>query len=369
MIAHKVFVTQILRTLGIFNGKKAFSAPETVQIILINNCNLNCVVCPIHSDHLKQKKELKWKQKKQDFETIKKVISELSEIGVKEILLNADGEPFLYNQLKKLIIHIKLKGLKCNIITNGTLLNKKKIEELQKLKLDRLIVSLWAGDAKTYSDIHPEQTGKTFTKIKECLLQLKELKRTNRIPQLSISNTIFNKNYENISQMIKFAEEIDSDYVEFRIAGLLHELRKFELSKHQKETILISLKKINKNKPTIKNNLQEFQKAISFSLNGSHRMDRGIPNKIPCYAGWYYSKIDVDGNVHPCINCNNPMGNIKNTSFKKIWHSKEYNKFRKLAKQKYKGSYFKNYLCNQHCCLYIKNLSIYKKLNPFKKQL
>ena len=44
---------------------------------------------------------------------------------------------------------------------------------------------------------------------------------------------------------------------------------------------------------------------------------------IPCSAGTYSSYIDPYGNIYPCTQWNFKLGNLKESSFKKIWWSKK----------------------------------------------
>lgn len=86
---------------------------------------------------------------------------------------------------------------------------------------------------------------------------------------------------------------------------------------------------------------------------GEH--EQGVYEKqidtIPCYIGWYYTRILTDGSVIPCCKAVKlPLGNIYNNTFDSIWHSKEYEKFRFNAKNLTKfDNYFSKINCAKSC--------------------
>lgn len=190
-------------------------------------------------------------------------------------------------------------------------------------------------------------------------------------PRVLIVNPILNKNYNNIPRMIDFAQETGVNSVEFRVAHLsVPGLSKFSLHKKQKYRILSVIKSLKYSVKNVNINFEEFQKQVAYDWKSVQRMDRGLPLVIPCYVGWYSSRIDVGGYVRPCAGCySHSFGNILKKSFKDIWFSSEYNQFRKFAKQqpKGKGGYFKQFTCETNCCNSPVNIYVYNKLHPWKR--
>lgn len=193
--------------------------------------------------------------------------------------------------------------------------------------------------------------------------------RNNSIyPRLLITNVMFNKNYRTIPKMVSFAQEVGAYHVDFMLAQLFAPgLKRFSLSKRQKMNTVHILDKLKPNLITVNSNLTEFKKQASYNWKGVQRMDRGLTLRIPCYVGWYFSRISSNGDIIPCSGCYlKPAGNIYKQPFKEAWFSKGYNKFREHAKNNLKGQYFKDCLCNKDCCHYLLNLSIYEKIYHLK---
>jgi len=216
------FVKKNLSLAGALDGSKAYKGPEIVQIDLTNDCNLNCVGCWCHSEFLGNLK-LKGEEKKRklSYDMVKKLIEDLHELGTKEIMLSGSGEPFMYPKIMEVISLIKEKGIKLNIVTNFTLVNKKIIKKLVDLNVDYITISLWAGDAETYVKTHPNQTKKIFERIRENLKYLHSLKKEDNIPYVKIYNVISKFNYDKIKNMLDFALDTLVDYIEFQVIDII----------------------------------------------------------------------------------------------------------------------------------------------------
>ena len=123
--------------------------PTDVYLEVTNYCNLSCFMCP--------NKSLKRKRGFMSWELFKKIVDECSEIEGKGIdfYLHHQGEPLLDPLLVKRIKYIKSKCKKSHVTfsTNGTLLTKKKSEEILEAGLDFMVFSLDSIDPDIYSEI------------------------------------------------------------------------------------------------------------------------------------------------------------------------------------------------------------------------
>jgi MoaA/NifB/PqqE/SkfB family radical SAM enzyme len=155
------------------------------------------------------------------YELVKKMIEDLHDGGVKEIMLSGGGEPFMHPRIMDIIELIKKRGIKLNIITNFTLLDKEKIKKIVELNVDYITASIWAGDAETYVKTHPNQNKKTFRNIKKNLKYLYSIKKGNNLPYVKIYNVISKFNYNKISKMFDFALETLVDYIEFQVIDII----------------------------------------------------------------------------------------------------------------------------------------------------
>ena len=104
----------------------------------------------------------------------------------------------------------------------------------------------------------------------------------------------------------------------------------------------------------------------NFSKYGSYGNE--IVDKIPCYAGWLYSRIETDGSVIPCCKGHNfPVGNIFEKSFIEIWNGEKQRKFRNIGREKKKDNpIFQLIGCRKNCDNIGMNISFHGEVLKFQ---
>lgn len=110
---------------------------EMVEIETINRCNGECSFCPAN------KNEDKRPYKKMEKEVFEKIILELKDIDYQgEVLLEVNNEPLLDVRLTEFAKFVKKNLPECSlqIITNGTLLTKEKLNELAPY-MDKIVIN------------------------------------------------------------------------------------------------------------------------------------------------------------------------------------------------------------------------------------
>jgi MoaA/NifB/PqqE/SkfB family radical SAM enzyme len=327
-----------LDILGIFNGRFAFKGPFHVQIDLTNNCNNNCIGCWCNSPLLEEK-ALSPVEKRQALPLglIKELLEELSEIGTKEVYFSGGGEPFIHPEIMEILAYTKKKGFTCYVNTNFTLLDKERIKRLIDLGVEHLTVSTWAATPQTYALTHPNKNAEVFKVVIENLKFLNKVKR--KIPYIKLYNVIFNLNYQELKEMITLAKETGAESVEFTLIDtipgktdrlLLNPAQIEELQRTARE-ITGGLDKNGYFDGVLLFRFDSFLRRISSSPDLSKATyDRNIIDKIPCYIGWYFSRIMPNGDVNACLKAHRiPTGNLYQARFRDIWNGEKQRYFRK----------------------------------------
>jgi MoaA/NifB/PqqE/SkfB family radical SAM enzyme len=106
----------------------AFTSYERVDIALSEYCNLTCQMCRRPSEALFMDEAL-----------CKKAITEAAEVGIPVISFSG-GEPFVHPAIFRLLEHAFSTGVRVQMVSNGTLIKKDKIEFLSQL--DCLTISV-----------------------------------------------------------------------------------------------------------------------------------------------------------------------------------------------------------------------------------
>ncbi|MDD5155467.1 MAG: radical SAM protein [Candidatus Omnitrophica bacterium] len=341
---------KLLVIAGIMHSAKAFVGPEVLHIDLTNWCNFNCIACWCRSPLLKDKAMPDWEKKLIiPFDLIKKVFDDLEQMGgLRQVKLVGGGEPFMHPDILNIVKYIKGKDktIEIDINTNFSLVTEEMAAELLEVGLDSFTVSLWAGTPGAYAAVHPNQNESTFKGIEKVLKFISAKKKEHNWfhPRIIIHDVIFNRNYRDIEEMVKFALEVGASNIQFVPVDTVKD-RTEELLLNDKERLelLEALQRIRKHyDPQSFDYTSEdarvvklpdfdgFIRRIERQNLASGAYDEDVVEEIPCYVGWLFARIMTTGSVVPCCKGHRmSMGNIYKNSFKEIWLSDTYNEFRK----------------------------------------
>ena len=163
-------------------AKRVFdSRPMYAQVVVTDDCNLTCSYCDEYTPGAPII----------PFETMKARIDKLDELGVL-VYDFLGGETMIHPQIAELVAHVKSKRGGSNlatIITNGFLLTKKNIEDLNKAGLDFMQVSV--------DTLHP--TDWSDKSLKSVLPKLKLLAETAKF-QVEIQSVLNEENLNNYDE-------------------------------------------------------------------------------------------------------------------------------------------------------------------------
>lgn len=287
-------------------------APLYVSIDITNRCNLKCLHCRADaSPNCKEEIPL---------EKLKEIINELAEMKIIKLVVSG-GEPFIRKDIFEILSQcIKKKIPEVAVVTNGTLLNEKKIKKLKKIKIKHVVVSI-DGLKRTHELIRGKGTfDKTINSLK--LLVNYKFK-------VGVVFTLSKLNYKDLWPVIKFLNKIRVDHVEIgslmpfgRGADIKNEM----LDENFRKKLFLEYKKI-KNK--YKKNFIDFESSFLCDIKIDEEEKRIIPF-MGCRGGRTSCAILSNGDVVACkLLPNLVAGNIFTTSFKKIWRNdKNWKEFR-----------------------------------------
>jgi Predicted Fe-S oxidoreductases len=334
-------------------SKRAFAGPCFVTIGDRYQCNYRCIFCEWFSPLVRNKRPQVSGSDSLSLEDYRQLVTQLSELGTKVILIGNIEEPFLDGQLLEKIEYTKQQKLKCFVITNGSLLNEKNAETIVNLGLDYLNVSLNAGTAETYPKIHTTETPETFDRIVSMVSFIERTKKAKgtTLPLVRLSMVVCNRNYPEITKFLQLAQTMGINNVLIkRFVSVTSEIvTELELTPEQEEEIKKVLTEAVK-----------FAKENSINLalewsewTGAQKAH--TEENMPCYFGWLFSVVDADGNLYPCCFQNHSqasaIGNIKQASFQTLWQSEKYQHFRRQSKNIVDRREM-GYLCNQPSCYF-----------------
>ena len=134
-------------------GFQSASHPVLAQIVPIRRCNLACTYCNEYDKH----------SPPVPLATMRERLDHLARLGTANIEISG-GEPLLHPDLDELIRHIRGTGALAGLITNGYLLNEKRIEGFNDAGLDHLQISI--------DNVTPDDVSMKSLKVLDAKLQM-----------------------------------------------------------------------------------------------------------------------------------------------------------------------------------------------------
>ena len=137
----------------IFHGLVSRDHPVLAHIIPIRRCNLSCAYCNEYDDH----------SQPVPLETVYRRLEKLAALRT-SIICVSGGEPLLHPGLDQILARIRSLGSICGLITNGYLLTKERIEDLNRAGLQHLQISI--------DNVMPDEVSKKSLKVLDKKLEL-----------------------------------------------------------------------------------------------------------------------------------------------------------------------------------------------------
>jgi MoaA/NifB/PqqE/SkfB family radical SAM enzyme len=240
--------------------------PILAHIIPTRRCNLACAYCNEY-DHASQPVSIA--------EMLRRV-DRLAALGTTIITISG-GEPLLHPQVDVIISRIHEHGIIPTLITNGYLLNPKRIQQLNRAGLHQLQISI--------DNVMPDEISKKSLKVLD-----QRLRWLAEYAEFDINiNAVVGSGTQKSEDALVIANRAIS--LGFGITtGVVHDgsgqLR--ALGDHER-WVLDEIRKLHK--PVF-----SFFRHNRFQNN----LARGIPNDWKCHAGSRYLYICEDGLVHWC---------------------------------------------------------------------
>jgi MoaA/NifB/PqqE/SkfB family radical SAM enzyme len=360
----------LLRLLGIIS-EQVFIGPQTIVFDPFHRCNTKCQHCWVHTPGVKHPEE--FLERKFDFELFKKIIDDASGMMTDGIILQGDGEPLMYDKFMPMLRYARSKKLGVLFFTNGILLDEEKSKEVIELGVNEIYCSFPAGSAETYARISTVQPKDTFYKVRDNLKRFMELRRKsgNSQPRLIVSHVIHTLNHHELIEMAKMDAYIAPDAVRFYLIRLDVMNRFLQLKPQEIEVIKKQIPEISR--ILGKNNIElidnfEFQLDHYDEKTGAWSKDFFLSHG--CTIGWYFNLIPAKYDMSFCCHLRT-VGYLDKNSFKDVWNSTEYWRWRRQAKylKDNKSARFANgqLLYDEHCDHCDNHQTIIKTMNELKK--
>ena len=283
--------------------------PRMIQLEPTKNCNLSCYMC-IRKDVSENAS--------MSLALFKKIITR--DFHYRHfLLLYGQGEPFLVQDLFKMIRFERDLGNYVTTVTNGTIIDRDICQKLVDSELNMLRISIDGASAATYDSV---RKGANFSEILEnvdflvCYLGKKRVK-----PRLAITFMALKENYHDMPGMVSLASDLGIPCLEIK-----------DLPPYCDSPIKPLCVEIEKD-PELKHDVQETVRKLE--VEARRRNICVIRTKLhslgrtwKCMNPWFKTFITSEGKVAVCSKLSTSpslvVGDLTRSAFDEIWNGPAY---------------------------------------------
>ncbi len=300
------------------------SPVSSLTIDVSGRCNLRCKMCSLDTYSTIKNRVI-------PFEVIDKISKELD--GISKISLQCNCEPLLNPEIGHIISTLKQHkpDVKISMVTNGTMLNSKRSEELVKSGIDEIYISLDGANSQTQEKI---RLGSNFNNIVQNISELNRIRLStiDKKPTLGIITVLSKENENELENIFNLALSLKAS---------IYVINNLEPYNNEIGDLILYGKSVNKiNNATI-NTISNISKSNDIIVRYPSFI---LKNSKHCF----YTNgltIDADANVYLCpqlsyerpfyrdgVTHNHPkiiLGNLNEKHLSEIINSTEYKKLRR----------------------------------------
>jgi MoaA/NifB/PqqE/SkfB family radical SAM enzyme len=313
---------------SIVAGERAQAGPFTVLLDITRRCNLTCVGCRYHSSELAGPTLSDSSPEEMPVDLVERLCSEVRELGTRAIILISEGESLLHPRVFEIIRLGKSSGMRVSVLTNGTVLNGPKREQLIQSGLDLLKISHWGTGPDQWKINYPGTDPDVLRRVRGNIEELNRAKRfagTTK-PRTVIHYVINRHSLPFLRDAIEMASDTRCEEMFFSVFKTRRgSLERHALDPAQEHVVMGELRALE---PELK------KRCLAHNLDDvllRYRIGQDCWQRLPCYVGWVDARVKMDGTVRPCGPCNLSMGNLNERSLKDIWNGAAYRDFRKAT--------------------------------------
>ena len=278
-------------------------------------CNLRCIHCHVASS----------KPAKDELTTdeAKRFIDDLAGLEEFRMLVYTGGEPLMRPDLLELLCHSRKAGLTNVIATNGTLITEEVAFKLRDAGVVGAAVSLDSSQRAIHNYIRTNDNA-----FELAMRGIQAVKKAGILLQINV--TAMGYNFSGLDELIDLADGEGSGIMlmyQLVPVGRGSAIEEAALDVNENERLLKSLARKQKNVSTIIEPvagpqywpylMEQRGKSNGIWLKLARQVFHG------CTAGRGFVYIKANGDIWPCPFVAINAGNVRETSFQKIWRESE----------------------------------------------
>lgn len=295
----------------------------SAKLKLVDGCNLRCFMCEY------------WKGRRQgelDTGEVQKVLDDLRALGCEKVHFTG-GELFLRRDVLALLDHATALGMRVNLTTNGTLLDRDAIKAILAVPVRSITLSIDSPVARIHDTVRGRKGahGKTTRSI-DRLLASRSVRDGKPRTRVRVNSVVSRKSYRSLVEMGAFLRERPVDgwllipmdpWNQNDQAMTADDIRFYNA---HVAPVLAETVHVPGFDPWIYG-----RSAADVDFGARQAWARGHYQEHPCRVPWFHTLIDSRGDVYPCCMGHERLprlGNVRDTPLAEIWNGPAYQAFR-----------------------------------------
>jgi len=286
----------------------------SAKLKLVDGCNLRCFMCDY------------WKRSRSGELSTAEVIGILDDLrvlGCKKVHYTG-GELFLRKDAVQLVEEAANRGMRTNLTTNGTALDKTRLKALLKVPVRSITLSL----DSPVNHVHDRIRGRQGAWKKTVRTLDKLLERRGPKTRIRMNTVVSRRNLHTLVQMVPFLRERPIDgWLLIPVDGPeAMDAEQIRLYNTRIAPILAETTRVPGFDPWVYG-----KSEAELELGVQQRYARGYYEKNRCHIPWFHTLIGPTGDVYPCCQTHRrmaPLGIIRDRSLQEIFDSEAYRSLR-----------------------------------------
>ena len=270
--------------------------PLSISVEPTTSCNLRCPECPVGRNELERNRGT------MDLDLYKSIINQTYKYLL-NLFLYFQGEPFLSENIFKMIKYASERNIFTSTSTNGHFIDEEIAENAVISGLDKLIISMDGTTQDVYKKYRINGNIEIVKQAISRIIRAKEQHKS-KTPIIEIQFLVLKTNEHQIEEMKAFCKNLSIDKLSFKSA---------QIYDYQNDNKFIpSIKKYSRYKKN----------------NNKWQLKNRLKNR--CFRLWNSVVITWDGEVLPCCfdkDAKYSFGNIQNSSLKELITNRKFKTF------------------------------------------
>src|SRR5262245_31932919 len=260
--------------------------PSCCNIAVTNVCNATCDFCNYAKD-----KTFVTEHKWLDFERACRALDILHSRGIRYLTFSG-GEPLLHPRLSDLVHEASRRGMRAAVVTNGSPLTDRNIQDLAAKGLKTLFISIDAADAEKH------EANRGLPKVCQRITEANVLLKVRGIK--TVASVTINRLIDDFDALFAFLKKLGFETVTFTYpkralgSGSLVFSETSQLIDFSDGELASKLQQLK----GMKSRFGSLNPAAP--LSAMIRFVRKEQQLLPCYGGFKYFAMDVNFDVYRC---------------------------------------------------------------------